>query len=218
MLAIVAEQTGYPPDMLDLDLDLEADLGIDTVKQAEMFAAIRAEYGIERDECLPLRDYPTLARGLEFVTRRSRSCAAAGAGRHGRAQAGAAPGGCRPPRLRVPLPWMRSPTRVLAIVAEQTGYPPDMLELDLDLEADLGIDTVKQAEMFAAIRGEFGIERDECAALRDYPTLASVAGFRAADRRHRHAWHCRRPRRRPSPATHPEQGGRPGSAHRAARR
>ena len=29
--------------MLDLDLDLEADLGIDTVKQAEMFAAIRAD-------------------------------------------------------------------------------------------------------------------------------------------------------------------------------
>ena len=50
MLAVVAEQTGYPSDMLDLDLDLEADLGIDTVKQAEMFAAIREAYGIERDD------------------------------------------------------------------------------------------------------------------------------------------------------------------------
>ncbi len=38
----MAEKTGYPKDMLDLDLDLEADLGVDTVKQAEMFAAIRA--------------------------------------------------------------------------------------------------------------------------------------------------------------------------------
>ncbi|HEY5137353.1 MAG TPA: beta-ketoacyl synthase N-terminal-like domain-containing protein, partial [Candidatus Nanopelagicales bacterium] len=33
---------------------------------------------------------------------------------------------------------------VLAVVAAQTGYPTDMLDLDLDLEADLGIDTVKQ--------------------------------------------------------------------------
>ncbi len=33
-------KTGYPQDMLDLDLDLEADLGIDTVKQAETFAAV----------------------------------------------------------------------------------------------------------------------------------------------------------------------------------
>ncbi|MGI9648696.1 MAG: beta-ketoacyl synthase N-terminal-like domain-containing protein, partial [Acidimicrobiia bacterium] len=35
---------------------------------------------------------------------------------------------------------------VLSVVAVQTGYPVEMLELDLDLEADLGIDTVKQAE------------------------------------------------------------------------
>ena len=38
---IVAEQTGYPLELLDLDLDLEADLGVDTVKQAEVFAAVR---------------------------------------------------------------------------------------------------------------------------------------------------------------------------------
>ncbi|HYA64969.1 MAG TPA: acyltransferase domain-containing protein, partial [Candidatus Sulfotelmatobacter sp.] len=35
--------------------------------------------------------------------------------------------------------------RILALVSEKTGYPPDMLDLDLDLEADLGVDTVKQA-------------------------------------------------------------------------
>ncbi len=46
--------------MLDLDLDLEADLGVDTVKQAEMFAAIREIYSIPRDENRKLRDYPTL--------------------------------------------------------------------------------------------------------------------------------------------------------------
>ena len=39
---------------------------------------------------------------------------------------------------------------MLEIVAAQTGYPLEMLELDLDMEADLGIDTVKQAETFQA--------------------------------------------------------------------
>ncbi|MGA9597075.1 MAG: beta-ketoacyl synthase N-terminal-like domain-containing protein, partial [Acidimicrobiia bacterium] len=67
VLALVSEQTGYPPDMLDLDLDLEADLGVDTVKQAETFAAIRQEYGIERDDSLALRDYPTLNDVIAFV-------------------------------------------------------------------------------------------------------------------------------------------------------
>ncbi|MBI5105322.1 MAG: hypothetical protein HZB46_10145, partial [Solirubrobacterales bacterium] len=71
VLAVVAEQTGYPVDLLDPELDLEADLGIDTVKQAEVFAAIRETYGIERDDSLKLRDYPTLASVVAFVRERT---------------------------------------------------------------------------------------------------------------------------------------------------
>ena len=71
VMAIVAAQTGYPSDLLDVDLDLEADLGIDTVKQAETFAAIRAAYDIERDDRLALRDYPTLRHVIAFVHERA---------------------------------------------------------------------------------------------------------------------------------------------------
>ncbi len=67
--------------------------------------------------------------------------------------------------------------RILRIVAHKTGYPSDMLDLDLDLEADLGVDTVKQAETFAAIREAFNIPRRDDLKLRDYPTLNHVIGF-----------------------------------------
>ena len=169
MLAMVAEQTGYPPELLDLDLDLEADLGIDTVKQAEVFASIREAYGIERDDALKLRDYPDAGpRGRVRARPRAGTVAAAG-----RRRAGAAPVAGAGRALR----WLASASegevqaRVLAMVAEQTGYPPELLDLDLDLEADLGIDTVKQAELFATIREAYGIERDDSLKLRDYPTL-----------------------------------------------
>ena len=76
MLEVVAEQTGYPTDLLDMDLDLEADLGIDTVKQAEVFASIRESYGIERDDALKLRDYPTLNHVVGFVRDRAPNLAA----------------------------------------------------------------------------------------------------------------------------------------------
>jgi len=59
IVAIVRKQTGYPPDLLDIDL--EADLGIDTVKEAEVFAASDA-YNIEGDDAFNLGDYPTSAR------------------------------------------------------------------------------------------------------------------------------------------------------------
>ena len=77
VLALVAAKTGYPVDMLDFDLDLEADLGIDTVKQAEVFASIRERYGIERDDKLKLRDYPTLAHVIAFVNERAPATGAA---------------------------------------------------------------------------------------------------------------------------------------------
>jgi NAD(P)-dependent dehydrogenase (short-subunit alcohol dehydrogenase family) len=46
---------------------MEADLGVDTVKQAETFAAIRAAFDIPRKDDLKLRDYPTLASVIQFV-------------------------------------------------------------------------------------------------------------------------------------------------------
>jgi acyl transferase domain-containing protein len=66
---------------------------------------------------------------------------------------------------------------VTGIVAEMTGYPADLLEPDLDLEADLGVDTVKQAEVFAAVRDRYDLERDDNLQLRDFPTLRHVAGW-----------------------------------------
>ncbi|MCX5784675.1 MAG: phosphopantetheine-binding protein, partial [Elusimicrobia bacterium] len=62
-------------------------------------------------------------------------------------------------------------TEILNMITEKTGYPKDMLELDLDMEADLGIDTVKQAELFAAIREHYSIPRRDNVALKDYPTI-----------------------------------------------
>jgi acyl carrier protein len=59
VLGVVSEKTGYPVEMLDLDLDLEADLGIDTVKQAELIATIRDHYGIPLPEDLILAEYNT---------------------------------------------------------------------------------------------------------------------------------------------------------------
>jgi acyl transferase domain-containing protein len=41
---------------------------------------------------------------------------------------------------------------VVQIVSERTGYPPEMLDLDLDIEADLGIDSIKRVEILGAFQ------------------------------------------------------------------
>jgi acyl transferase domain-containing protein/acyl carrier protein/NAD(P)-dependent dehydrogenase (short-subunit alcohol dehydrogenase family) len=170
VMQIISEKTGYPSDMLDLDLDLEADLGIDTVKQAEMFAAIRAAYDIPRDDNLKLRDFPTLAHAIKFVYDRRPDLKSSARPAEESVKCGAE-------IAEKPHPADGVQAEVLKIIAEKTGYPPDMLDLDLDLEADLGIDTVKQAEMFAAIRAAYDIPRDDNLKLRDFPTLAHAIQF-----------------------------------------
>src|SRR5437763_146950 len=66
---------------------------------------------------------------------------------------------------------------VVEIVSGLTGYPPELLDVDLDMEADLGVDTVKQAEVFAAVRERFNVPRDDNLKLRDFPTLTHVIGW-----------------------------------------
>jgi len=175
VLAVVSEKTGYPQEMLDLDLDLEADLGIDTVKQAELFATIRTHYNIPRREDLRLADYNTLAKVIQFMKE-----ALLQSERHFQ------PDPDQEKQPAQPRPESGSSSLldeesikqfVLNVVSEKTGYPIEMLDLDLDLEADLGIDTVKQAELFATIRSHYNIPRREDLRLSDYNTLAKVIAF-----------------------------------------
>ncbi|MGH2416285.1 MAG: phosphopantetheine-binding protein, partial [Microcystaceae cyanobacterium] len=44
LLAVVSEKTGYPAEMLVLDMDLEADLGIDSIKRVEILGALQERY------------------------------------------------------------------------------------------------------------------------------------------------------------------------------
>ncbi len=44
LLKIVSEKTGYPVEMLDVNMDLEADMGVDSIKQVEIIGAMRDVY------------------------------------------------------------------------------------------------------------------------------------------------------------------------------
>ena len=195
--SIIAEKTGYPQDMLDLDLDMEADLGIDTVKQAELFAIMRETYHIARQEGVQLKDYPTIRSIIKYALANAGSEGAAAAAPAAMpvaapaAQPAAPAPAAQPVSVAAPAPVSAPAAKpaagkldpaqvteeIVAMVAEKTGYPKDMLDLDLDMEADLGIDTVKQAELFAAMREHYGIAQQEGIQLKDYPTIRHCINF-----------------------------------------
>ncbi len=72
-------------------------------------------------------------------------------------------------------------TILVRIVSDKTGYPPEMLDLDLDMEADLGIDSIKRIEVLGALQqmdsavpADGNIDMEAVAKLK---TLRQIANF-----------------------------------------
>ncbi len=140
---------------------IEADLGIDTVKQAELLSLIRERYGLAQDDAFKLSDVPTLTAVAEYVASTMQAVPEAAE------PVAAAPAG----DLLV---------EIQALFAEQTGYDVDDLDPAFELEADLGIDTVKQAELLSLLRERYGLLKDDTFKLSDVPTLNAVVEYVAS--------------------------------------
>ena len=134
LIAIIAEKTGYPPDMLGLDMGLDADLGIDSIKRVEILSALQdklPEAPIVKPE--HLGTLHTLREIVELLS------------------GGDTPGSLQPPASES-LGRDKVEQVLIDIIAEKTGYPPDMLGLDMGLDADLGIDSIKRVEILSALQ------------------------------------------------------------------
>jgi len=145
LCAIAAERTGYPPEMLDLDAGIEADLGIDSIKRVEILTALQKLGSPGQQQAVQgIMNKLTSARTL-------REIADLIAGSVGTAVAAPAP----PAPALVPAAAPAGPdylAELLKIASERTGYEPDMLDLDAGIEADLGIDSIKRVEILTALQ------------------------------------------------------------------
>ncbi|MGO3807286.1 MAG: SDR family NAD(P)-dependent oxidoreductase, partial [Sphingobacterium sp.] len=158
LLEVVSEKTGYPKEMLGLEMDMEADLSIDSIKRIEIIGSIRDELGTvssNNDDTVmeQLAAIKTLGglhawlseHSVEAVTTDSTVIENTGA---------------------VALQSKKITSRkeiekaILDVVSEKTGYPLEMLGMDLDLEADLSIDSIKRIEIIAALRAKIGLAAD----------------------------------------------------------
>jgi acyl transferase domain-containing protein/NAD(P)-dependent dehydrogenase (short-subunit alcohol dehydrogenase family) len=143
LLAVVSEKTGYPPESLNPDMDLESDLGIDSIKRVEILSAIGeklpAAPKVKPEHLGTLR---TLRKISEFLSAGApqRPASPPQGGSAGSAASGVGTSG-NSDVMAV----------LLAVVSEKTGYPPESLNPDMDLESDLGIDSIKRVEILSAI-------------------------------------------------------------------
>lgn len=174
LIQFVVEQTGYPEDIVELDADLEADLGIDSIKKAQMFGEINEYFELDLAQLqnVSLDDFTTLRSIVNFLAPHVASPASSQA----------------PQQVAEPTSLAQSSSRqspealqrfLIQFVVEQTGYPEDIVELDADLEADLGIDSIKKAQMFGEINEYFDLQlsAQQNLSLDDFTTLRHVLDF-----------------------------------------
>jgi polyketide-type polyunsaturated fatty acid synthase PfaA len=264
LLAIVSEKTGYPVEMLEMEMDMEADLGIDSIKRVEILGALQecfpsetqpnledlaelrtltqiAAYMMQLSSALPQAKASSAAAdiqdsrilelaGLELAGNvTSYSNGQSNGSHHGRSSTPAitsrngsqngSHGGSSDPAIapsldellssstplpdldlanplgnsRVPVPNNLATTveeitaerlgqSLLEIVSEKTGYPVEMLELNMDMEADLGIDSIKRVEILGAMQERFqSLPQPNLEDLAELRTLRQIVDFLGVD-------------------------------------
>ncbi len=161
LLAITSEKTGYPVEMLEMDMDMEADLGIDSIKRVEIMGALQEMYPDlpKSDNLEELSELRTIGQIVEYLKSLS-SGASTPVGIEADPEK---------PIIEIEIPVEAEAAVIttesaatvdtsgldqsmLEITSEKTGYPVEMLEMDMDMEADLGIDSIKRVEIMGALQ------------------------------------------------------------------
>ncbi|MBT8339780.1 MAG: SDR family NAD(P)-dependent oxidoreductase [Desulfatitalea sp.] len=185
LLNIVSESTGYPSDLIDLNMEIEADLGIDSIKRMEIFSAMHDAFP-ELSADMDLSDLGEL-KTLQAIIDLFQQNAIDSETPHS------------PKRTDIEheikstpdvISFNKTPSTtakadlaaadepitenkfsdqhsdgetkidtfsdtLLKIVSESTGYPSDLIDLNMEIEADLGIDSIKRMEIFSAMHDAF---------------------------------------------------------------
>ena len=174
---IFASVTRYPLDVLELNASLEEDLGIDSVKLGEVFAVMREKYGLPEKMDLSREQTKTIA-GISDALAAYLGTAVPSAPAEAKHSTNGHSAGSSVPRI---LNGEEISQNVRQVFADVTRYPLDILELNANLEEDLGIDSVKLGEIFAVLRERYSLPED---AQIPRESLKTIAGISEALRTH----------------------------------
>ena len=176
VLDVLANKTGYETDMLEMDMDLETELGVDSIKRVEILSDVQAELGIEAQDVAALGRTRTVGEVVEAMKAEILNAG-------GSAPVSSAP--VQQQSFSAPVSQPRQSASsgvstakavevVLDVLANKTGYETDMLEMDMDLETELGVDSIKRVEILSDVQAELGIEAQDVAALGRTRTVGEV--------------------------------------------
>ena len=162
MMEVVSDKTGYPTEMLTLEMELESDLGIDSIKRVEILSAMTERApGLPEVDTTVMARLATLGQVVDYMSEQS-----------------AAPAVARVVAATASVADVDLETLMLEVVSEKTGYPTEMLTLEMELEGDLGIDSIKRVEILSAMTDRApGLPEVDTAVMAKLTTLGQVVDY-----------------------------------------
>merc|ERR1711951_247961 len=104
--------------MIEMDMSLETELGVDSIKRVEILSDVQKQLNVEAQNVAALSRTQTVGEVVD------------------------------------------------AMIAElKTGYEPEMIEMDMSLETELGVDSIKRVEILSDVQKQLNVEAQNVAAL-----------------------------------------------------
>lgn len=198
LLAIISDKTGYPVEMLELEMDMEADLGIDSIKRVEILGGLQEMYpDLPKPNLEELAEKRTIGQIIEFLQVMAGSSQPVEVAPSPVEQvveipapepvAVVAPPAPEPvalvetiaePEVADSADYADIAQTLLNITSEKTGYPVEMLELEMDMEADLGIDSIKRVEILGGLQEVYpNLPQPNLEDLGDLRTIGQIVDY-----------------------------------------
>ena len=195
LLETVSKLTGFPTEMLTLEMDIESDLGIDSIKRVEIVSEL--EKAIPGTDALTPENMGTLRTLKDIVAaiapddgnhpaqatiRTTETTTVSSAPVSPSAVSDQTPSTGNPSvKASQSEAPSNAPDDVMAIlmetISELTGFPTEMLTPEMDLESDLGIDSIKRVEILSNLEQKLPkaatLSPDDLGTLK---TLSQIAG------------------------------------------
>ncbi|MBD2501775.1 type I polyketide synthase [Anabaena azotica] len=195
LLTIISDKTGYPVEMLEMEMDMEADLGIDSIKRVEILGGLQELYpDLPKPNLEELAEKRTIGQIVDYLQANAAishtvEVAIQQAQQAAEMVAPVVTATIPTPEVVV-IPATPAPEAVdtsdyadlaqtlLNITSEKTGYPVEMLELDMDMEADLGIDSIKRVEILGAMQEAYpNLPKPNIEELGDLRTIGQIVDY-----------------------------------------
>ena len=183
---LVVDLTGYDPEIIEFDADLEGELGVDSIKKAQLIGELVQWADLEIDlQSMQLSQFHSLADILALLGDGSMlggadelaSMAPASVEREPEEQHLDEPIPTIPETITVDSESLQR--MIIDLVVDQTGYDEDIIDMDADLEGELGIDSIKRAQLIGELETHYNLQslRETNLQLSDFPTLASIHAY-----------------------------------------